>query len=96
MIVARLFRHNTIHQEPRGLEIEHEHLRLKQRGLHPLAFTRCRTLHQGNQNTLCGKKTRTQIRDGNAHAHGPLTRLARDGHKPTHTLRNLIKTWPSS
>ena len=36
MIVARLLRHLTIDQPARGLEVEHECLRLQQRGVQPL------------------------------------------------------------
>ena len=38
MVVAGLLRHVLFHQPARGLEIQHENLRLQQRGLHPLAF----------------------------------------------------------
>jgi hypothetical protein len=37
MVVAGLARHLAVLEEARGLEVQHEDLRLQQRGLHPAA-----------------------------------------------------------
>src|SRR5262245_34016022 len=52
VVVARLLRHLALHQPARGLEVEHEDLRLQQRGLHPLSLARALALEQRDQHAV--------------------------------------------
>src|SRR5438309_451569 len=47
MVIASLAGYFFLHQPARGLEIEHEYLRLQQRGLHPLPLTGDLPLQKG-------------------------------------------------
>src|SRR5262249_61025709 len=64
------------------------------RWVHPLALAGALALDEGDQDALGKEDARAQIRDGNAHAHWPLPRDARDGHEATHALRDLIDARP--
>ena len=72
VVVAGLLRHLAFDQPARGLEVEHEDLRLQQRGLHPLALARALALEQRDQDALGGRRgRRTGRRSGCRRAPGP-------------------------
>ena len=43
---------------------------------------------------MCRKQTGAKVGNRQAHPHGPLARLTRDRHQPTHALRDLVKSGP--
>ena len=55
VIVAGLAGDFAAHGPARGLEIEHEDLRLQQRGVNPLALAGIFALQQGDENALGGE-----------------------------------------
>ena len=72
MIVAGLLRHFAFDQPARGLEIEHEDLRLQQRGRDLLALAGLLPLEQRDQDAERGEQSGAQVGDRNADAHRPL------------------------
>ncbi len=90
MIVAGLARDLTVHQPARRLEIEHEHLRLQQRRMHPTPYSGAHALEQRNHDSECEQVARGQIRNRDPGAHRSLSGQSRDRHEPAHTLCNLI------
>ena len=94
MIVAGLLRDVLFHQPARGLEIQHEDLRLQQRGLHPLAFARNLALQQRGEDAHGAEQAGGEIGDGNADPHRPFAGRAGDRHQPAHALRDLIEAGP--
>src|SRR4029077_14193609 len=56
----------------------------------PLALAGALALDEGNEDPLGEEDARAQVGDGNAHAHRPLARNARDGHETAHALRDLV------
>src|SRR3989441_1055397 len=94
MIVARLRRNRAVDQPARRLEVEHRHHRLKQRGVHPLSPAGPLALEQRRRVDLSEMEPRVESGDGNAHAHRPLARQARDGHEPAHALGDLVVAGP--
>ena len=91
MIVAGLPRHFAGHQPARALEIEHENLRLQQRGLHVLALAGFFALQQRRENAERRKQSGAEIGNRDADAHRSLPRQARDRHQPAHALRDLVE-----
>src|SRR5262249_43400792 len=51
-------------------------------------------LDEGDQDALGEENARAQVGDGDADAHGPLARDARDGHEAPHALRDLADARP--
>ena len=94
MIVAGLPGHLAADQPARALEVEHEDLRLQQRGRDVLALLRLLALEQRDQNAERAKQPRAEIGDGNADAHRPLPGQAGDRHQPAHALRDLVEARP--
>ena len=94
MIVTGLLGHVSLHQPARRLEVEHEYLRLHQRGLHPLPLAGAFAFKQRHQNRLGAEQPGAEIGDRNANPHRPLAGLAGDRHQPAHALRDLIKPRP--
>ena len=94
MIVAGLLGHFAADQIARGLEVEHENLRLQQRGLDVLAFVRFLAFEQGDENAERREQSGGKIGDRNADAHRPLPRQAGNRHQPAHALRDLIEAGP--
>ena len=77
MIVAGLLRHLAFHQITRGLEVEHENLRLQQRGLDRLPLAGFVAFQERGENADRSKQTRGQIGDRNADAQRPVARIDR-------------------
>ena len=94
MVVAGLLGHVLFHQPARGLEIQHEDLRLQQRGLHPLAFAGDLALQQRGEDAHGAEQPGGEVGDGNADPHRALARRAGDRHQPAHALRDLIEAGP--
>ncbi len=94
MIVAGLLGYVVIDQPARRLEVQHEHLRLQQRGLDPLALARVLALEQRDQNALRREQAGAQIGDRDADPHGALPGQAGDRHQPAEPLRDLIEPRP--
>src|SRR3989442_983888 len=90
MVVARLRRHLAGVQPARGLEIEHEDLRLQERGRHFLPLAGLLALEQRHQDAKRAEETGGEGGDGDADAHRPSSRLAGDRHEPAQALRNLV------
>ena len=91
MVVAGLLGDILVHQPARGLEIQHEDLRLQQRGLHPLAFAGNLALEQRGQDAHGAEQPRGEVGDGNADPHRAFAGRAGDRHQPAHALRDLIE-----
>src|SRR5207244_3083397 len=81
-------------QPTRGLEVEHEDLRLKQRRLDVLALLRFLALEQRGHDAERAEQSRAEIGDWNADAHRALSRQASDRHQPAHALRDLVEARP--
>lgn len=94
MVVAGLFGDILFHQPARGLEIQHEDLRLQQRGLHPLALAGDVALQQRRQYAHGAEQAGGEVGDGNADPHRAFARRAGDRHQPAHALGDLIETRP--
>ena len=94
MIVAGLLGHLVRLQPARGLEIEHEDLRLQQRGGDPLAFAGNFALEQRDHDAERAEQAGAEIGDRNADAHRALARHAGDRHQPAHALRDLVEARP--
>ena len=94
MVIARLAWNLFVHQPTHDLEVHHPHLRLQQRGLHPLAFTRFFALKQRNQGTNRTEQARCQIRNRDAGTHRTATGLTGYRHDAAQALRDLIQTRP--
>ena len=94
MIVAGLLRHLLGDQPARGLEVEHENLRLQQRRLDVLALLRRLALEQRRHDAERAEQSRRQIGDRNADAHRALAGQAGDRHQPAHALRDLVEARP--
>ena len=91
MVVAGLARHLAGVEPARGLEVEHEDLRLQQRGGDLLALARLLALQQRHQDAERAEQAGGEIGDGNADPHRPAARLARDRHQAAHALRDLVE-----
>jgi len=74
------------HQPARGLEIQHEDLRLQQRGLDPLAFARHFALQECGEDAHGAEQPGGEVGHGNADPHRAFARRARDRHQPSHAL----------
>ncbi len=94
MIVAGLLGDLAADQIARRLKIEHENLRLQQRGLDVLALVRFLALEQRDQDAERREQSGAEIGDRNADAHRPLPRQAGDRHQPAHALRDLVEAGP--
>ena len=94
MVVAGLLGDVLFHQPARGLEIQHEDLRLQQRGLHPLAFAGDVALQQRGEDAHGAEQAGGEVGDGNADPHRAFARRAGDRHQPAHALRDLIEARP--
>ncbi len=90
MIVARLRRDLLGDQPARGLEVQHEDLRLQQRRGHPASHTGSLAVEDRHHDAQREQVARRQVVDRNADAHRPLARQAGDRHQPAHALRDLI------
>src|SRR5262245_878644 len=95
MIVAGLLRHFALHQPARRLEVEHEDLRLQERGRDVLAFLRPLALEQRNHDAERAEQPGTEVRDRNPAPHRPLPGQAGDRHQAAHALRDLIEAGPA-
>ncbi len=94
MVVAGLLGDILFHQPARGLEIQHEDLRLQQRGLHPLALAGDVALQQRGEDADGAEQPGGEVGDGNADPHRAFARRAGDRHQPAHALRDLIEARP--
>ena len=94
MIVAGLFRHLTFGEPARGLEIQHEYLRLQERRLHPLSPAGALPLDQSQEDPLRAENPGSEIGDRNADAQRPLPRQTGDRHQTAHALRDLVEAGP--
>ena len=72
MVVAGLLRHFLVDQPSRGLEIEHENLRLQQRRLNVLTLLRRLALEQRRHDAECAEQSRGEIGDRDADTHRAL------------------------
>src|SRR5262249_24904242 len=91
VIVAGLLWHFGLDQEARRLEVEHEDLRLQERGGDVLALLRLLALEQCHQDAERAEQPGAEIGDRNADPHRPLARKPRDRHQAPHALRDLIE-----
>ena len=91
MVVAGLLGDVLFHQPARGLEIQHEDLRLQQRGLHPLALAGDVALQQRGEDAHGAEQPGGEVGHGNADPHRALAGRAGDRHQPAHALRDLIE-----
>ena len=96
MIVAGLLRHFAFHEEARGLEIEHEDLRLQERGRDLLALAGLFPLEEGDEDAERCEQSGAQVGHRNTDAHRPVSRQAGDRHQPAHALRDLVEAGPVS
>ena len=94
MVVAGLLGDVLFHQPARGLEIQHEDLRLQQRGLHPLALAGNVALQQRGEDADGAEQPGGEVGDGDADPHRALAGRAGDRHQPAHALRDLIEARP--
>ena len=90
MEIALLARHLVLHQPARRLEVEHEKLRLDQRGVDPLPLAALLALQQRQHDAVGQQDARGGVVDRDADPHRPLPRQAGDRHQPAHALRDLI------
>ena len=96
MVVAGLPRHLARHQVARGLEVEHEDLRLQERGLHPLPAPGPLALVERHQDAHGGERAGREIGERGADPHRPAPGLAGHRHQSRHALRDLIDTGPAA
>ena len=94
VIVAGLRRDFLIHQPACGLKIEHENLRLQQRGMNPLSLTGFFPFIQRDHDAVGQQDAGAQIVNRNADAHRSLAWRAGDRHQPAHALCDLVETGP--
>ena len=94
MVVARLLGDLALHQPARGLEVEHEDLRLDQRGVNPLALLGALAVIEREDDRLGEQQARGQVGDRNADPHRPAAGLAGDRHQPAHALGDLVDSGP--
>ena len=94
VVVARLRRHLAVVEPSRRLEIQHEYLGLQQRRRDLLALAGLFALEQGDENAERAENARRQVRNRNARAHRPASRLSRDRHEAAQALRDLVETGP--
>ena len=96
MVVAGLLRHLAVHQPARGLEVEHEELRLQQRRLDPLAAPRLLALDDGDGDAVRAEDAGAKVGDRDADAHRALAGQSGDRHQPAHALRDLVESRPQA
>ena len=84
----------SAHQPAHRLVVEHCHLRLEKRGLHPGPLSRHLPVQQRGQDALGQKETGAKVRDRDADAERPSARLAGHGHQPAQALRDLVHPAP--
>src|SRR6266404_6325728 len=96
VVVAGLLGNLALDQPPRRLEVEHENLRLDQRGMHPLANAGRFALQQRDQDGLRQQEPRGQVGNRDADPHRALAGLAGDRHQPAHALGDLVHAGPRS
>ena len=94
MIVAGLLGHLVRLQPARGLEVEHEDLRLQQRGGDPLPLAGALALEQRDHDADRAEQAGAEIGDRDAGAHRALPGQAGDRHQPAHALRDLVDARP--
>ncbi len=94
MIVAGLLGDLALDQIARGLKIEHEDLRLQERGRDVLTLAGLFAFEQRDQNADRRKQAGAEVGDRNADAHRPLPRQAGDRHQAAHSLRDLVEPGP--
>ena len=94
MIVAGLLGDLALHQPARGLEVEHEDLRLDQRGVDPLALAGALAIVEREDHRLGQQQARGEVGDRDADPHRAAARLAGDRHQPAHALRDLVDAGP--
>ena len=92
MVVAGLLGDLALHQPARGLEVEHEDLRLDQRGMDPLALAGALAIVQRQHDGLRQQQSGREVGDRNADAHRAAAGLAGDRHQPAHALGDLVDT----
>src|SRR4051794_16451694 len=92
MEIAFLARNIVLHEPARRLEVEHEELRLDQRGVNPLPLAALLALQQRQHNAVREQDARGGVVDRNPDPHRPLPRQAGDRHQAPHALRDLIDT----
>ena len=81
-------------QPARGLEVEHENLRLQERRGDPLSFAGNFAFEQRGEDAHGAEQAGGKIGHRNAGAHRPLARQAGDRHHPAHALRDLVEARP--
>ena len=77
MVVAGLLGDLALHQPARGLEVEHEDLRLDQRGVDPLALAGALAIVEREDDRLGQQQARGQVGDRDADAHRSAARARR-------------------
>ena len=95
MIVAGLARDLALHQPARRLEVEHEDLRLQQRGRDVLALPGFLAFEQRDQNSHGAEQPGAKVGDRDTDAHRPLPGQAGDRHQAAHALRDLVEARPA-
>ncbi len=95
MIVAGLAGDLALHQPARGLEVEHEDLRLQERRRDVLALAGFLALEQRDQDAHGAEQPGAEIGDRDADAHRPLPGQPGDRHQAAHALRDLVEARPS-
>src|SRR5439155_17835815 len=85
----------AFHQPARGLEVEHEDLRLQERGRDVLAFLRLLALEQGDHDAERAEQPGAEVRDWNPDPYRSLPRQASDRHQAAHALRDLVEAGPA-
>src|SRR5215475_10188515 len=91
MVVASLSGNLARIEPARGLEIEHEDLRLQQRGGNLLALAGLLPLQQRHEDAEGAEQAGGKVGNGNADPHRSSPWLTGDGHEATETLRDLIE-----
>ena len=94
MVVAGLAGDLAGHQPARGLEVQHEDLRLQQRGVHPAPHAGALAVEQRHQDAQRQQVAGGQVVDRDADAHRPLPGHAGDRHQPAHALGDLVDAGP--
>jgi hypothetical protein len=94
MVVAGLLGDLAAHQVAGRLEVEHEDLRLQERGLHPLALARAGPLLQRDQDAERAEEAGGEVGQRNSDAHRPLAGQAGDRHEAAHALGDLVEARP--
>src|SRR5437879_3068213 len=92
VIVAGLACDFSGDQPARGLEVQHEQLRLEQTGRYPTTDAGPRPLDQGHRDTQRQERARHKIVNRYADAHRSLAGRTGDRHEPAHSLSDLIDT----